>query len=329
MGVTLNERQVSVLTHIGGKMKNLIGLLLLLPLIIGGCATQNTWVHSTKTQAEAQKDFMECQYDAEKHGFVPYGGGTSAVSAGIQEGVRKVQLMSSCMTSKGYYLANRQALQEEKDTIVQSQKDMIDGLKNGRYDKTLEIANELIARYPDFPLGYFGRGWVNIELGKSTEALADFSRVSSMKLDAIGLSHAVVGRTTCLVDLGELDVSLQVVNERLSSDSSNASLYNIRAYVLIKKGEYDKAIEDCNKSLSLDMSKPNAFKNRGLAYLGKLEFEKAVEQFNKSLAIDASYREAFDGRGEAYLKLGKNDDATAEFKKACELGKRVSCNKVK
>lgn len=81
-------------------MKNLV-LAVLFILAISGCA-QKVWVNPTKTSNEARRDLMECQQEVNRYGFVPnYGMG---IAAGIEEGMRKNEIMTGCMQMKGYDL---------------------------------------------------------------------------------------------------------------------------------------------------------------------------------------------------------------------------------
>jgi tetratricopeptide (TPR) repeat protein len=309
-------------------MKNLIVLLLLLS-IAGGCASQKVWVHPTRSKSQTDKDITECHDLAEGSVLVSSKTGGSLAAAATQGTFRKEQVMIHCMTSRGYSLADRQTLEDERHSLRESGDDLQDAYKNRDYVKALEIANSVIAQHPNAPHGYIGRGNAYFASGKYREALADVNKVLSMNVDAKTAAQAFTIKILCLLELGEPDVALEVINEKVKLNRPNASLYDVRAYVYCNKGDYDRALEDCNKSLALNINSPSPYRTRGLAYLGKLEFEKAMEQFNKALSIDPSYVFAYHGKGETYLKMGRSEEALAEFNKACELGHKASCSQVK
>lgn len=83
--------------------------LILSFVFISGCA-QKVWVNPSVTQEKAQRDLAECQYDAEKYGYVQTWG--TGVGAGIEEAIRKNELMSKCMTLKGYQLSSQDQLNQ-------------------------------------------------------------------------------------------------------------------------------------------------------------------------------------------------------------------------
>ncbi|MDD2500380.1 MAG: tetratricopeptide repeat protein [Geobacter sp.] len=303
-------------------MKN-FHLLITIALLLSGCAGQSVWVNPTKNHEEAQKDFRECKYDSQKSSYTPYGNGTSPISAGIQEGFQSVTLMNECMRSRGYYLTNRQQLEEKKAKNNQATDEFKSAIKNKDYNKALDIMNVMISQNTDNYDLYHARGNVYYAMKRYNEAITDFN-----KSIALGNKAPViyVAKGNAFAELGEYDVVIELINQALSTNN-DASFYNIRAYALNKKGDYVKAMEDCNRAIALDASKPNYYKNRGLAYHGKMEYEKALEQFNKSIALDPAYIYAYVGRGETYLKMGKNENASADFKKACELGDKAACNR--
>ncbi len=310
-------------------MKNLIAFLLLV-LLVGGCETDQAWIHpSSKPVAEAKKDMDACKNQAERSIFVPYSSGSSHYSSAMQEKFRKEQLYKTCMTGKGYYLADKQSVKDQPSIQKEYSDDWRNANRKEDYDKALEVADKLIAQHPYSPQGYLVRGYTYFEIEKYRQALSDFNRALSMPMDAKSAARATGAKALCFAELAEFDAALGVVNQRISMNPKGAWFYDIRAYVFNKKGDYDRALQDCSKSLAIDIGRPEPYKNRGLAYLGKLEFEKAVEQFDKALSIEPSYSHAYDGRGEAYLKMGMDQKALTDFRKACELRYMTACSKVK
>ena len=132
------------------KRRALVLCMLVLACIFccSGCANNRVWVNSSKTSEQGQKDFSECKYDSEKSSFVPYSKVTSPISAGIQEGFQNVRLMSSCMESRGYHVENRDAHNKEVDFYAISNNGITEAFKQGDYNKTIELANIHIERYP-------------------------------------------------------------------------------------------------------------------------------------------------------------------------------------
>jgi hypothetical protein len=73
-------------------------------LMLTGCAGR-VWVNPNVSNYQAQRDWQECDYDANRSVQVNYGGSDAAV---IGAAFRIAELKSMCMQNKGYHLENRQ-----------------------------------------------------------------------------------------------------------------------------------------------------------------------------------------------------------------------------
>ena len=81
--------------------KSLIVLFLLCSMIsLTGCASYE-WRHPTKTQADFDRDKIQCEYEAQKatayyaYDFV----------AQVEQAKQRTQIFNMCMQTKGYYMA--------------------------------------------------------------------------------------------------------------------------------------------------------------------------------------------------------------------------------
>ena len=301
-------------------------VLVLWCLLFTGCASQNIWVSPSRNASEAQKDFGECKYDSQKSSFVPYGNGTSPISAGVQEGFQSVTLMNECMRSRGYSLVDKYEWEAKQANNSNNRKEYDSAMKLKDYPRALEMAAILISDNPSSATAYALRGHAYYNLSKYDDAITAYNKAIALDDKHIG---AISMKAICFAENGEHDIALELANIAVNIKNSDSSVFNNRAVVYNKKGDYDKALEDCNKSLALNNSSPSAHRQKGLAYFGKEHYEKSIVEFNKAITIDSMYDKAYLGRGEAYLKLGKADNATSDFKKACELGNKESCSKVK
>lgn len=82
--------------------KLLCTICLLLVVSVSGCASWY-WYQPGKTLEQCRQDFLECNYEASKHSYVPHGFGVSPMSAEMQTGFQKVRLCMQCMQARGYY----------------------------------------------------------------------------------------------------------------------------------------------------------------------------------------------------------------------------------
>jgi hypothetical protein len=93
-------------------MKIATMIMLLTVLVLTGCATTNrVWYHPGKTQAEAEHDFKECQYEAEKYSTGAGAGYQTGFGSGLDIGLKQVRLFRQCMELKGYTLVDKNQIQ--------------------------------------------------------------------------------------------------------------------------------------------------------------------------------------------------------------------------
>jgi hypothetical protein len=83
--------------------------------VVSGCATtanNKVWYKPSASQEQASADWRQCDYESSAGSYTPMGAFDSPISAGIQEGIQKVTLMSKCMQAKGYYLTDKASIAE-------------------------------------------------------------------------------------------------------------------------------------------------------------------------------------------------------------------------
>jgi hypothetical protein len=99
-------------------MKKILTNLLVVYILfnITGCANK-VWVNPNVTSDKANQDMADCKYDSVKYGHVNMWG--TGVGAGIEQGLREVEIISTCMSTKGYRLESQQEISDEKKAIDQ------------------------------------------------------------------------------------------------------------------------------------------------------------------------------------------------------------------
>lgn len=72
-------------------------------LTLGACVTAPTWNRPGATAVDFEREKLQCQYEAVK---ATAGGGdfgmSTAIGAGIAEGMKQGELMNLCMKTKGW-----------------------------------------------------------------------------------------------------------------------------------------------------------------------------------------------------------------------------------
>ena len=71
--------------------------------VLVGCGGK--WTKPGATQADFDRDWAACDYEAAKYGYGPMWG--TGVGAGIEDGLRQNELRTKCMRAKGWYIQNQ------------------------------------------------------------------------------------------------------------------------------------------------------------------------------------------------------------------------------
>jgi tetratricopeptide (TPR) repeat protein len=98
-------------------------------------------------------------------------------------------------------------------------------------------------------------------------------------------------------------------------------LYNISQHTinLIDEGEYEQAIQMLNETLNLYPNFTNAIISTGDAmyYLG--QYDKAIEMYDRAIEMDAKDTYALINKGLALSELGQYDKAIELYDRAIEI----------
>ena len=136
-----------------------------------------------------------------------------------------------------------------------------------------------------------------------------------------GQNNKTLRKTFRLIDKKENFIkALDILNDFIAKDTTNAEAYWQRAKCLRRKGDYEKAFVDIQNSIRLDSNNAEAFTELGTIYAMTKKIDFALESYNKSIAIDQQYFPAFNNRGALYyFFLNDNENALADYNNAIKL----------
>ena len=119
--------------------------------------------------------------------------------------------------------------------------------------------------------------------------------------------------------LGQHDVSLNLLNKAISLKPDYADALNNRGIVLKEIGSFNKALEDFNKAIKLKPDDFEILNNRGIV-LTKLNYaKKALADFDKAISLNPDNTYAYNNRGNALKSLHRFDEALDDYSKALSL----------
>jgi tetratricopeptide (TPR) repeat protein/ABC-type oligopeptide transport system ATPase subunit len=223
-------------------------------------------------------------------------------------------------------------------------------IENGKYQESLEYTEILLRNDYKKSITYFHRGKVYSNLGKSDQAIENYSK--AIEVDQIyvnaynnrGVEYSKLGQSDKAVsdyckaielnpnhfqaqynrgiaysDLGLNDKAIDDYSKIIELDPKFSTAYNNRGFVYSKIGQQDRAMEDYSKAIELDEKSVKAYHNRGVLYSDLGQFEKAIQDYSKAIELDAKRIRDYKARGKVYLELSQIEKAIADFTSAIEI----------
>ena len=170
---------------------------------------------------------------------------------------------------------------------------------------------------PRYGEAYNNRGSAYASLGNYVQAIADFSR-------AIGsdpkYGDAYHNRGSAHANLGNYAQAIADFTRAIEIDPRYAETYTNRGLAYLRLGKSAEAITDFNRAIEIDPRYAEAYNNRGLAHIDLADYLQAITDFNRAIEINLKFGEAYNNRGLAYANLGNHEHEIADRRTAARLG---------
>ncbi len=151
--------------------------------------------------------------------------------------------------------------------------------------RKVEALTEALSIRPKFPLALLLRGVVHRKLGRTRDAIADYT-------------------------------SAILYRPRFAEAFCN------RGVARLIEQDTDGAIADLNRALELRPGLPDGYHNRGLAHRRKKLFDQAIADHSRAIELSPRFVQAYLGRGIAYRESGRLDAAERDLLEALRLDAR-------
>jgi tetratricopeptide (TPR) repeat protein len=230
---------------------------------------------------------------------------------------------------------------------------MIEAMQTGRYEAALPLLNTLISRTPNDAQLLFSRGLAHRQLGRHTEAIADFDRA-----EAVGLRDAdlYLMRAWSYAHTQRLDAALEDLQRAIDLQPSAMS-YKTRAIIhgtfartAEALADWDAAIalephsgelyfhravqrwrgtthpdraaqalQDVNLALVNNYQRPNVYLFRGELYEALGDTAAALRDYDEAILLDRRFGAAYRRRAELLIQLGRCDEAISDLTRAMKI----------
>ena len=126
-----------------------------------------------------------------------------------------------------------------------------------------------------------------------------------------------------------LQKSLEFFNEGEEYSQNNSSLYFMRSYAYYNLGRYDESISDCKKAINIDPKKFNFYILIGNELGAKNKWDESIDYWNQYISLVPDNAKAYYEQSGLYYHIGNENLAIKGLKKACSLGLKKACQKLK
>lgn len=201
-------------------------------------------------------------------------------------------------------LPENQNLSENKELQTNEVKDFLnEGDKHYEsedYSKAIFSYSKYLENEPNDTDVIFMRALAKSNIDDRYGAISDYDKILSMegKVTPENYKFSTVynNKAYCLVKLGSYKEALPLVEKALQLDKTEWFIWDTRAEILLNLGQLDRCISDCNKAISIEPN-GNSYLVRGLARIKKGEKTKGCQDLSKAGEL---------GETIAYQKIKEN-----------------------
>jgi tetratricopeptide (TPR) repeat protein len=203
--------------------------------------------------------------------------------------------------------------------------------------------------------GYGERGTTYPDVGRVTEAIADFTE--AIRIEPKN-TYAFSERGATYRDMGKVSEAIADFTEAISIDPKDVYAYGRRGTIYRGLGRVTEAIADFTEVIRIKPKEAYGYIRRGTTYREMGKLKAAIEDYSVALDVDPTYRhEAYnnrcyaraiagdlndalldcnealrievdsatlDSRGFTYLKLGRWDEAIGDFDAALAMDSKFA-----
>jgi tetratricopeptide (TPR) repeat protein len=234
---------------------------------------------------------------------------------GIREVISEYNIFVSAQNSKIPATQNLQATQnspenknlpkpESQDSQTNEVEDFLNEgneyYENEDYSKAIFSYSKYLEKEPNDTDALFSRALSKSKIDDIYGAISDYDKILSMEgkvtPEIYKFSTVYNNKAYCLVKLGNYEEALPLVEKALQLDKTEWFIWDTRAEILLNLGQLDKCISDCTKAINIEPN-GNSYLVRGLARIKKGEKTKGCQDLSKAGEL---------GETIAYQKIKEN-----------------------
>lgn len=161
----------------------------------------------------------------------------------------------------------------------------IESYQNKDYPTAIQFFSKFLENNPDNTDVLFSRALTKSEIDDRYGAISDYDKILSLEgkttPKVYKFSTVYNNKAYCLVRLEMYKEALPFVEKALELDQTEWYIWDTRAEIFLNLGELDKCISDCTKAISIKAN-GNSYLVRGLAHIKKGEKIKGCQDLSKA-----------------------------------------------
>ena len=186
----------------------------------------------------------------------------------------------------------------------------------GRSDQAIAEFTKLIDAGPPSPGLYNARGSAYQNAGRFDDSIADFNRALALKPDDLMVLN---NRGAAYWKKGDLAAAMKDMDAVLAANPDMPTALVNRCQVLTRQGHFDQGRPSCDRAEQLDPDNYFLLIALGATRYDAGQFEDAISYCNRSLKLAPQNAPALYVRGLAKAKLGLADESKLDMMEAERL----------
>lgn len=126
------------------------------------------------------------------------------------------------------------------------------------WDELGNVADALVSKHPQSPLGYYYRGISHLNRSMASSSIGDFEKVLDLMPNSI---EALVGLAKSLFAMNKSDDALQRIEKVVEANPGHFAALNLKGEVYLSQKRWDLAEEAFNNARSLNPQWPVPYRN--------------------------------------------------------------------
>ena len=205
-----------------------------------------------------------------------------------------------------------------------SQRDIVKDLEYGymlvnsqRYSEAVEHLNKFIEAFPYVVQGLVARGTALAGLGRVSEAIRDFDKVTEIDKTS---PEGHLRKAMIYVQINEFKEGVEALNKAIElSHGKSVEAYQMRGKLYQVNHYYDLAVADYKKATELDPKNFNLWNSLGLNYFGIGYVDEASDAYRHTLELKPDFVDGYLNVATLYKDAGEIEKSKVYFKKLFQM----------